>query len=60
MPSWVGGASTYDGLVLSDLENVVVVTIRYRLASRDSSGKVLHSPPCLQSYVVFLLIQPKI
>nr|XP_012996736.1 LOW QUALITY PROTEIN: putative inactive carboxylesterase 4 [Cavia porcellus] len=34
----VGGASTYDGLVLSDLENVVVVTIRYRLASRDSSG----------------------
>ncbi|XP_047384587.1 liver carboxylesterase 1-like isoform X2 [Sciurus carolinensis] len=27
----VGGASTYDGLVLSALENVVVVTIQYRL-----------------------------
>ncbi|KAM6177420.1 carboxylesterase 1D-like [Erethizon dorsatum] len=27
----VGGASTYDGLALSALENVVVVTIQYRL-----------------------------
>ncbi|XP_028931836.1 liver carboxylesterase 1 [Ornithorhynchus anatinus] len=27
----VGGASTYDGLVLSAFENVVVVTIQYRL-----------------------------
>nr|XP_048282686.1 carboxylesterase 1F-like isoform X2 [Myodes glareolus] len=28
----VGGASTYDGLALSALENVVVVTIQYRLS----------------------------
>uniref|UniRef100_A0A4W2HT54 Carboxylesterase type B domain-containing protein n=1 Tax=Bos indicus x Bos taurus TaxID=30522 RepID=A0A4W2HT54_BOBOX len=27
----VGGASTYDGLALSARENVVVVTIQYRL-----------------------------
>ena len=27
----MGGASTYDGLVLSAHENVVVVTIQYRL-----------------------------
>lgn len=27
----VGGASTYDGLALSAHENVVVVTIQYRL-----------------------------
>ena len=27
----VGGATTYDGLVLSAHENVVVVTIQYRL-----------------------------
>ncbi|XP_010637258.1 liver carboxylesterase 1 isoform X2 [Fukomys damarensis] len=28
---WMGGASTYDGLALTALENVVVVTIQYRL-----------------------------
>ena len=28
----VGGASTYDGLALSAHENVVVVTIQYRLS----------------------------
>ena len=27
----IGGASTYDGLALSAHENVVVVTIQYRL-----------------------------